>query len=78
MRFAVIILIRLSSFSFVFCVQRISYTRVKSVALLETFLNRSYDIFQWAGIGFFMLLRVRWSDQARTFSIEISRLQSRG
>ena len=75
MWFAVIVLLCLSCFSFIFGVQGVSYTWVKSCALLKAFLDRAYHFFQRAGIWFFIELWW-WSNQVWAFSIKVSWLQS--
>ncbi len=67
MRFAIIF--SLSSFRFIFRVQRIGDARVESCALLKALLDRAYDVFKGTGIRIFI---IGGSNQERTFSIKVS------
>lgn len=65
------IIFSLSSFRFIFRVQRIGDARVESSALLKALLDRAYDLFQGTGIRIF----IGGSNQARAFSIKVSWFQ---
>lgn len=71
MRFALIILVYLA---LIFSVQWVGNTRVESITLLETLLDRSNDILEGAsGIRFFTnVFWICWSNQVKALSVKVS------